>query len=609
MPNVNESGEVPLVGFLGIVTISIVVQQYRDHKMGMSLNRVLKGILNILLGFVVGLGLFHLGGTVAEFLAEWAGIAIVYALPLLFLILILPFLALAPLFLASVIRGSPGMILGGLVALFFIDFHHDSGVQQWNNLADDIIARHPELESRAFAPSSRPLDVVEFDGYGCSDECRRVLQAPQFKAVIMRSDGRPLRIFHKVTGDACLAPELVESLLEFAEAGYGFACAELITPKVDEYPDALIVLTGNDDAMKYTASPDLARYYSGFQAGLVERINGKTRLLGHWFYGEIKSDRETSILDLTLGQPETKRVGQPFNDSEFLEAALDIPPRQVKETSDELLDQSLLAIEKAMAQPEYAKGAERTLLNLLSKLGGGHDEVILRHLNAGEKSGYTHEVLFKALRGYGPSDLAPYEGVLLRALHSGNALEVSTVLDLVQDGGLGTEKLRAEVIAFALSDEVVQDADNHAYVLRAIFAAGKMPVEAEARNAALEKLRMDEGLEAMQAVMLLSLASGGDRDRLDDILASIPLVTYGRILAKVDTGNSYMRGWRIFADSFDPNWNTAEIDLAMKQLPLFSAESYAAIKREIKNYSFRKDRPELREQLKAIAAARTGSTQ
>jgi hypothetical protein len=564
------------------------------------LNRVFRAILNIALGFMGGFCLIYLGMIVAEFLAEGAGIAIVFALPLLFLILVLPFLALAPLFLASAIRGSPGMVVGAVAALALVIFQHHSDVEQQNNLADDIIARHPQLESRAFAPPSRPLDMVEFSGAGCGDDCQRVLLAPQFKAVIMQSGARWRRVYSKVTGDACLAPELVESLLEFAENGYGFACAQLMEPTPDGDLDALIVLSGNADAMQYAGSPELARYFSGSQAGLVERINGGTRLLGHWFSGEIKSKRENWILDLTLGRPDTKRVGESFTESEFLEAALNIPPKDVAATPDSRLDQSLSVLERAMTQPEVAEKAERALFNLLGRLRGARGEVVERHL----KAGYSYSLLLKALDRYRPPDLAPYEAPLSRALQSGSPQEIDIVLHLIQDRASGAGLFRKDLVTLALSDK----AANHAKRLRRIFAVGMIPVEVESRDAAREKLTSTDNLDAMQAMMLLALASGHDREKLNEILATLPLVTYEQILGEIDIYNSDARGWRMVSASFDPEWTPAEIDLMLKHLPQISAQNYAKIERLVTNYSFGAERPELRDQLKAIAAARSGST-
>ena len=192
-------------------------------------------------------------------------------------------------------RSRPGMIFGPLLLLAFLFL----GLQGY--LWFEYF-RLSALEMRQFMSPSKPHDtvfMVTFEGDDvCDGACLQLLSQKSY-IVAVGSLEKPSSGFYLGRGSACVRADVLSSLIAFSRMGYAKQCA--LKKPMTEIREALIVMRSVDFRV-----PDI---FQGQFYQLVERTEGKDRVLGRWISGYI-------------GYINTLRIGKDFQPYDFYSQAL-----------------------------------------------------------------------------------------------------------------------------------------------------------------------------------------------------------------------------------------------------------------------------------------------
>ncbi|WP_374373691.1 hypothetical protein [Dongia sp.] len=564
--------------------------------------KYLNWLLQGLAGVLIGLAGFFLAISLSDSIAESAGFAIIFAIPVVLILLALPYLAVVGLGVLGLAKNSGAFALGVVLALGIGIAAHRSEIRSVDEMTESLIERNPELQSRTIEKPSRSFTTIELNDYFCNQLCQQILASEKYARVILTARKQQVVA---LKGEACLERGIDRSVLEFAEKGHGFVCAqtEALNTGSTTLPDALILRFNRD----YWASEEseVGRYFSGSAAALLERIDGRERLLGRWLHGEIKEQRDGNLNDLVLGRPKFNKVGQFFTDDAFVVEALGVKSAYDQEISQIRMQQSLRAITLARQDERLDEGALRALFELLNHYQGAYPEIVAEHLLQGLEAGeYDDRSVLIALGKYNPPTLVPYRALVTKALLSGDMEQANMAARQISRLEKGAVSDFSEVIFALIDRDVSQPTGEYIDMFWRLFPEAKLPIDGARRDRIVERLRTDLQPDRRTTIFLAMVSCGepNARDVMDNILAEMPVAAFERVVRH--TVDVEILGWSAICASFDKNWTKDEISLALHFLPAMSDLGFLEIGDRLYSLSFARSDEAMRQRIAELAKAR-----
>lgn len=500
-------------------------------------------------GFFLELFLAALGSGIAYAIGRAVGAGVGWPSSIaglifsLFLIFAFPYAGAAIISLVGLIKGRWGIALGPIA--FFL------GLWIFNEGAMLASETHANaLDQRTFLPLEAQHDVVASDGEGyCRGSCKQILAQTQYAFATKRfAMNEPWEIYRRVEGDVCSEPYLLQSYLDFIEAGYVGICAkrEKWTPAKDG-----LFISANDNHHS-AAQKIVGPYYKGHVFEAYERRDGEDRLLGRWLAGTVRSP--------TSGKYE--KVGEPFAPEEFYGALLGIPTRKGEivgpATTDQLLDALIPLIDDSdsgnKALRLAVKVAQRNrnidataVTNRIERLLADEDN----------RQVYIGLRLISALQGVENLDFAKPK--VLQALSSGNEQLVTASLQSIYGFPAGDRAFAQSAITALVLDPVIrQPKGEPAYSLfeqlRNLHASFEPELQAEARQRIQSQDQIAKG-EMAVLLLVIGARSDGSHVELFDLIQSLQGVNFETAVDII--GDS---GWEVLVGGKLNRWTEDELE-------------------------------------------------
>jgi hypothetical protein len=224
------------------------------------------------------------------------------------------------IFIAGLLTRRPGMMLGPLAFGLGLAVLSTGQVQENETSLADAVAAARALDQRAFLPHGG-YGVIAVDGGGsfCWGICRQILAETEHDFATRNFlVNEPWKLYRRVEGDECLAPENHSSYLEFQADGYEGLCAEQLSWRLAG--DVLYVSANENNHS--AAKKIVGAEFTGFVFEAYERRGSVQRLIGRWIAGTVYAPRNP--FNVMSGQ-EYEKIGKPFAPEDFFAALLEMP--------------------------------------------------------------------------------------------------------------------------------------------------------------------------------------------------------------------------------------------------------------------------------------------
>lgn len=470
--------------------------------------------------------------------------------------------------LYGVVKGRPGFAIGPLAMLGLAIACAIAVLlgSQWANAK-----KLESMQVREFLPAHRThtMIAIEIHNNHCDPLCMQLLANSQHLVAMKDTDGPGWTVYKRENGLGCRAPENQESHLAFVRAGFANICA--IREKRTSIDDALILRS-----MAWVLSKQgVIEGFNGHIYELLEREEGRERLLGRWVAGRVAPSSLPAILVLGaigFGFDHKIDVGPDFSRDEFYGAALGIPLSGSAAPGTASLPELLDATEALLANPSLRNEAIAVYHEIAGR--GGDDRIRI-----------LQPRIERLLASNDPAD-AEVGVVLLDAIwridvrfaqpHIERLLG-SDAPELVAIGlrGLGTFRKENSVFAhsrlieLAFSKFTESKKPPIAELLRSRIVNtfdGPLPIEARHRaKAALS----DENLSEEHRRMLLAIIGHGGpamRQEAGEAVLALEGIAFVETVSAVGS-ESGAEGWYALDHANPRGWTANELGQLVERLP------------------------------------------
>lgn len=183
--------------------------------------------------------------------------------------------------------------------------------------------------TQSIEPASRPHDVLMTDGGAihCDIACIRILASASYSLARASSVTKGWRLYRRGTGEACVADAQQQSTTEFRQAGFPDMCA--IQTNVPDIANGLLVRERHL-ARNKSADAGLPSAFGGSIYEIIERVNGKDRILGRRLDGYMRLPVPQAVALFSSGLISEKHInlGPRIDPQEFLANAVGTSPGQ-----------------------------------------------------------------------------------------------------------------------------------------------------------------------------------------------------------------------------------------------------------------------------------------